>query len=95
MAERKLIAIEVAYIDESEQYLISLKVPLGTTIEQAVHLTVLKSKCPTATLQKNAVGIFGQIQPLDTVVKAGDRIEIYRPLKIDPKVARRSKAKKN
>jgi putative ubiquitin-RnfH superfamily antitoxin RatB of RatAB toxin-antitoxin module len=39
------------------------------------------------------VGIFGEVKPLDWVLAAGDRLEIYLPLQLDPKQARRLRAK--
>ena len=45
-------------------------------------------------LQTNKVGIFSKIVALDVPVRAGDRIEIYRPLILDPKEARRLRAEK-
>ncbi len=42
-------------------------------------------------LQGRAVGVFGKIGTLDTLVQAGDRVEIYAPLQIDPKDARRQR----
>lgn len=39
------------------------------------------------------VGIFSKPVPLDTIVKDGDRLEIYRPLSLDPKEKRRLRAK--
>lgn len=41
------------------------------------------------------IGLFGKIVSFDTVLKTGDRIEIYRPLILDPKEARRKRANKN
>ena len=40
------------------------------------------------------IGIFSKIVSLDTIIKPGDRLEIYRPLLIDPKEKRRQRAKK-
>jgi len=39
-------------------------------------------------------GVWGRIQPLDHVLREGDRIELYRPLAIDPKEARRLRYRK-
>ena len=40
----------------------------------------------------NKIGVFSKLQDLDSVVRDGDRIEIYRPLIADPKDARRARA---
>lgn len=36
-------------------------------------------------------GVWGRVMPLDTVLRDGDRVELYRPLVVDPKVARRER----
>ena len=45
-------------------------------------------------LEGRAVGVFGKIKELSTLVYPGERVEIYAPLRIDPKDARRARAKK-
>ena len=45
-------------------------------------------------LEGRAVGIFGKIKEPSTLVYPGERVEIYAPLRIDPKDARRARAKK-
>lgn len=39
-----------------------------------------------------SLGVFGQVKRADAALRDGDRIEIYRPLTIDPKKARRLRA---
>lgn len=60
-----------------------VRVPTGSTIEQVL------AAAGFANVQ--ACGVWGKQQPPDTVVQAGDRVESYRPLKVDPKVARRER----
>ena len=83
------IAIEIAYAEAKQQWLIPAQVAPGTTIRQAIESCGILQQCLTINLAKNKVGIFGKIMPLETQVQAGDRIEIYRPLAIEPKMARR------
>ncbi|MCH8163853.1 MAG: RnfH family protein, partial [Proteobacteria bacterium] len=66
----------------------------GTTIQQAIVTSGILDQCTAIDLETNEVGIFSKIVALDTLVRAGDRIEIYRPLILDPKQARRLRAKK-
>lgn len=94
MVNQVLIAIEVAYGLPDKQYLIALQVAEGTTVLEAIKQSGLLIECPTINLGKQRVGIFSRFVELGDVVKSGDRIEIYRPLIIDPKEARRAKAKK-
>jgi len=90
-----MLNIEVIYATPKQQALIELSVKLGTTIEQAIHQSGVLTEHTDIDLAVNKVGIFSQVKPLDYVLKAGDRIEIYRPLIADPKAKRREKAEMN
>jgi uncharacterized protein len=94
MDNPELIAIEVAYATPAAQTLLSLHVPVGTTIETAIYRSGILEQHPDIDLNTQKVGIFSKSRPLSSIVKAGDRIEIYRPLTIDPKEARRKRARK-
>ena len=80
----------------------SLRVPEGCTIKVALDLAVAQwlSSHPSAdpttlsSLQFQQAGIWGQKVPWTQLVQADDRIELYRPLKVDPKVARRQRFKR-
>lgn len=85
----KLIEIEVAYALEEIQYLFTETVKEGTTVEQALQHSKLLTEVPNLVIDK--VGIFGKLVNLQTVLKPGDRIEVYRPLKLDPRDRRRQK----
>jgi putative ubiquitin-RnfH superfamily antitoxin RatB of RatAB toxin-antitoxin module len=89
------MAIEVAYATPAKQIIIALEVDQDCTIEQAILLSNIMDQFPEIDLQSQKVGVFSKIKKLSDSLKAGDRIEIYRPLIIDPKEARRAKAKKN
>lgn len=84
-----MMKIEVAYALPEKQYLFTQEVEEGTTVEQALEHSKLLKEVPDLSFDK--VGIFAQLVPLDTVLKEGDRIEVYRPLKADPKDRRRKK----
>lgn len=88
------ITIEVAYAKAQEQSILKVVLDEGSTIEQAILYSGICAKFPEIDLNKVKVGIFSKQQPLTNRVKEGDRIEIYRPLLVDPKEARRAKAKK-
>ena len=83
-----LIPIEVAYATTAHQECLTLTVPLGTTIHQAIKLSGILDLFPELDIRDLVVGIFSQRQQLSDVVKAGDRIELHRPLVCDPKIAR-------
>lgn len=93
MEKAKVITIEVVYARPDKQMLLSVEVPLGTTISQAIELSGMLTHFPEINLEHQKVGVFSKKRELSDVIHAGERIEIYRPLTIDPKDARRAKAK--
>lgn len=91
----KTISVEVAYAEADKQVLIRLAVPLGTTVLEAIIASTILQQFPGLAKEGillNRVGIFGQIKTVETVLKAQDRVEIYRDLLIEPKESRRLKA---
>ena len=91
LASTNFLAVEVAYATPQRQMLVKLHVPAGTTVEQAIEASGLREHFP-AIEQRPIVGIFSRKAGLQDHLKAGDRVEIYRPLLADPKEARREKA---
>lgn len=88
-----MITVEVAYAEQESQALLSVKVPAGTTAIEAVRLSKISQAFDR--LHENdalELGIFSRKCEHNTVLAEGDRVEIYRPLLIDPKEARRLKA---
>ncbi len=94
MASNKLIHVEVAYATPHQQYLIPVTLQEGSTVLTAIENSGIKNTCPEINLFNQTVGIFSRKCQLTDLVHEGDRVEIYRPLTIDPKEARRAKAKK-
>lgn len=90
------IEIEVVYGLAHKQKLISIQVDQGTTVRQGAELSGLDKDFPELNISESKLGIFGKtVRSPDTeLLKAGDRIEIYRPLLIDPKAARANRAAK-
>lgn len=88
------IDIEVAYASPSRQLIIPLAVEAGCTIEAAIIASGILTQFPEIDLKSQKVGVFSKPRKLTDEIFAGERIEIYRPLTIDPKEARRAKAKK-
>jgi uncharacterized protein len=80
-----MITVEVVYAWPLEQQICTLEVPEGTTVAQAIAL----SNPAQRPLSDCTVARFGRPVALDTVLRALDRIEILRPLRVDPKKARR------
>jgi putative ubiquitin-RnfH superfamily antitoxin RatB of RatAB toxin-antitoxin module len=66
----------------------------GATVLQALQACGLQAAFPELDLHHAVVGVWGRKARLDQVVRESDRIEIYRPLKVDPKLARRERFRK-
>ena len=86
------LTIEVVYAHGGQVHVMHLSVPDGTSIRQAIMLSGILDECPEIDLNRNKVGIFGEIHEPDTAVYNSCRVEIYRPLLVDPKTARRQRA---
>lgn len=89
-----MIRVEVAYALPDEQKIVALNVPEGTTVHQAVLLSKLHEHFSQINPETDPVGIFGKSvkDPHTALLRAGDRVEIYRPLLADPKEIRARKA---
>lgn len=70
---------------------IPLLVDDGCTAEQAVRLSGLLSDRPHAAGKPADFGVWGRKVPPGHVLRANDRVELYRALTVDPKVARRER----
>lgn len=79
--------IEIAYALEDEQFLFTEQVNEGTTALQALKQSKLLQMFPDLNVDK--IGNFSQLVSHEYVLKEGDRIEVYRPLKADPRERRR------
>ncbi|HEY5716158.1 MAG TPA: RnfH family protein [Psychromonas sp.] len=90
----ELIDIEVVYGRPDKQVLLSLSVPVGSTLEECINLSGITTYFPEIIPSEAVVGIFSHPEKLSAQVKAGDRIEIYRPLIADPKEMRKLRAAK-
>ncbi|MFP6806017.1 MAG: RnfH family protein [Pseudomonadales bacterium] len=88
------IKIEVCYGLANEQCLIELQVPVGTTLIEAIQLSGILDRFPMLNIDSARKGIFSQFADDRQVLQAGDRVEIYRPLVVDPMEARRQRAQR-
>jgi len=88
--------VEVAYARPDKQRIVTLQVPEGTTMVEAARLSGISELFPEINLDDIDMGIFGKVEkkPGEYRLREGDRVELYRPLKIDPKQARLNRAKK-
>ena len=86
------INIKIVYASETEQKLIQYEIDSGTTVAQAVSDSGLLKLYPEINIDECQFGIFSKKVSKDSILQDNDRIEIYRPLKISPKEARRLRA---
>lgn len=89
---KTLISVEVVLAMPDRQELVTLEVEEGTTLAEAISLSRVAEKFEGFEPDLDRVGIFGQKTSADHVLRAGDRVEIYRPLLADPKEVRRQRA---
>lgn len=92
-----LVQVEVAYALPDRQYLVALELPSPVTAGEAIRRSGLLEMIPGLDIESMEIGIFSRPAKLDAPLAQGDRVEIYRPLEVDPKEARRLRAaaKKN
>lgn len=83
------IHITIAYATPEKQIELPLELEAYATISIAIKKSGVLDKFPNIRFPEVAVGIWGKKKTLDCPVRDGDRVEIYRPLTVDPKEARR------
>jgi len=80
------IEVEVVYALPQRDESVRVSVPRGATVRDVLE------KSGLLPLVSGKIGIFGKAVGADALVADGDRVEIYRPLLVDPKEARRRRA---
>ena len=91
----KLINVEVAYAQPEKQKILTVEIEPDTSVLQAVEKSGIMQEFPEINLDEVKMGVFGKaIKHESYVLQEGDRIEIYRPLLIDPKQSRKDRAAK-
>ena len=91
MAEASL-QVEIVSAEPHRAIVKTLRVPTGSCAADALRLAAMHEEFAGVDMVGAAFGVFGKPIGPDHVLKEGDRIEIYRPLAADPKVARRARA---
>ena len=88
------LQVTVAYASPDVQFLQTVSLPEGAAVQDALDASGVCKQFTTINWQTHAVGILSRVVSLDTVLSAGDRVEIYRPLTFDPMTIRRKRAEK-
>ncbi|HXW65279.1 MAG TPA: RnfH family protein [Burkholderiaceae bacterium] len=89
------IRVTVVYAQPQRQWLQPVELPSGATVQLAIERSGLLQAIPELRLEAIEVGIFHRRCGLDAPLRDGDRVELYRPLRLDPKEARRLRAARN
>lgn len=89
------ITVDLVYaIKPREALVLSLQVPEGSTVAQVLDYSQLAKKYPSWKVEAPSMGIWGKPCLREDIVKNGDRVEVYRPLVVDPQVSRKQRAQK-
>lgn len=88
------MAVTVVYAGIERVWRVAVELSAGARVMDAVRASGLVDLLGEADLATAPVGIFGVVCASDAVLRAGDRVEIYRPLPVDPKQARRQRAER-
>ncbi len=92
MARADRLTVEVV-LGSAAPVAVTVEVPAGATLGDAVRASGLSARYPGPAGAALPLGIWGRACPAETVLQAGDRAEIYVPLGVDPKEARRRRAR--
>lgn len=93
VSRKESITIEIAFVLPRQQFIRRFQVPMGTSINQAITLSGVASFYPKNDNTLFKIGIYGRVVSLTRILQEDDRIEIYRPLIIDPKEKRKLKVR--
>ena len=85
--------VGVAYANATGQLWLELDLPAGSTVQDALEQSGILSRFPDIDLDQQKIGIYGRFVTLQTCLKEGDRVEIYRPILCDPTQVERRLAK--
>lgn len=92
MANSDVIHVEVVYGPSPRTVRrVTLELPVGSTLEQAIQSSGLLTDIAPTVRKNLEIGIWGRKAVTSYVLADKDRVELYRPLTVDPKVARRER----
>jgi uncharacterized protein len=86
------LSVEVVYALALDGDAVTLSLAAGATAGDAVRASGVLERHPEIDLRRQPIGIHGRVVNLRTLLRDGDRVEIYRPLRVDAKEARRRRA---
>jgi putative ubiquitin-RnfH superfamily antitoxin RatB of RatAB toxin-antitoxin module len=86
------LRISVVYALPGQQYQVTVRLAEAATVNDAIERSGLRQRFPELSQRPLDCAIFGRVVPLSAALRDGDRVEILRPLLIDPKENRRQAA---
>lgn len=97
MTERptKRLRVEVVYARPDAQWVLPVELEAPATVGEAIEACGLLAQCPEVDPAVYRVGIYGELRSLEAGLRDGDRVEVYCPLRVDPKEARRRRARQS
>lgn len=93
MSGATTVSVTVAYAPAARQvHEVHLTLPAGSTVQDAIRASGLGAQYPDLDLAPGNVGVWGRkVAALDQPLRERDRVEVWRPLRVDPKLARRER----
>lgn len=88
------LRVEVVYALPAGEDCVALELPAGATALDALRASGILERHPEIDLRRHRLGIYGKAVTAQAPLADGDRVEVYRPLVLDPKEARRRRALK-
>lgn len=85
MAAADTMRVELAWLDGVDCRVVPLELPVGATAREAL-------RAGGFVAGEGGIGLFGRMIAEDAPLANGDRLELYQPLRVDPKTARRRRA---
>ncbi|MBF0251851.1 MAG: RnfH family protein [Alphaproteobacteria bacterium] len=83
--------VGVSYALPQRQIWLDVEVDEGATVQDVIERSGILQQFPEIDLSTQKIGVFGQLAKLDQVLEEGDRVEIYRPITVDPKTVKRKR----
>jgi putative ubiquitin-RnfH superfamily antitoxin RatB of RatAB toxin-antitoxin module len=90
-----MLSIEIVYAAPQRVMVKAFQLVQGACVADALRLATADPDFTGVDFANSPIGIFGRLTRAEQVLQEGDRIEIYRSLTADPKVARRARAKQS
>lgn len=87
------LSVEVVLATPEKQLLVTVVVDEGATVADVIAASGIASRFPDLAFTAMPAGIWGKPVSKNSAVRDGDRVELYRPLEIDPREARRQRAR--